>query len=89
MHDGTPIDAAQGIYGHEVLNLLVELGGAAPVETLRSAAIKAFGPEAVYCNCHGGRFNFDQLMEFFSSRGKVETDGRSVCLGGAQPCSGH
>jgi probable metal-binding protein len=89
MHDGTPLDAAQGIYGHEVLNLLVELGGAAPVETLRSAALEAFGPEAVYCNCHGGRFNFDQLMEFFSSRGKVEIDGQSVRLGSVQPCSGH
>lgn len=89
MQDETQNDTGQGIYGHEVLNLLMELGGAAPVETLRSAAAEAFGPDAVFCNCHGGRFNFDQLMEFFSSRGKVETDGQSVRLGGAPPCSGH
>ena len=89
MDDGTQKVSEQGIYGHEVLNLLVELDGSTTVEILRRAAAEAFGPDAVYCNCHGGTFNFDQLMEFFSSRGKVETDGESVCLGGAQPCGGH
>jgi len=89
MHDGTQDEIAQGIYGHEVLNLLVELGGAAPVETLRSAAAEAFGPDAIFCNCHGGTFTFDQLMEFFSIKGKVETDGWSVCLTYSEPCGGH
>lgn len=89
MDDGTQKTTEQGIYGHEVLNLLVDFGGATTVEILRGAAAKAFGPDAVFCNCHGSTFNFDQLMEFFSSRGKVETDGHKVCLGGAQPCSGH
>ncbi len=89
MHDGTHNTTDQGIYGHEVLNLLTEFGGATTVETLRSAAAKAFGSDAVFCNCHGGTFNFDQLMEFFIERGKVEIDGHNFCLGGAQPCSGH
>lgn len=89
MHDGTHDASKQGIYGHEVLNLLVELGGAAPIETLRTAAAEAFGPDAVFCNCHGGRFNFDQLMEFFASHGKLETDGQSVRLGFSPACSGH
>lgn len=89
MHEGTQHAAEQGIYGHEVLNLLMEFGGSTTVETLRNAAAETFGPEAVYCNCHGGRFDFDQLMEFFSSRGKVETDGWCVCLTYSQPCGGH
>ncbi len=89
MHDGTQNVSEQGIYGHEVLNLLVDLGGATTVECLRSASAVAFGAEAVFCNCHGGRFNFDQLMDFFSSHGKVETDGQIIRLGGVQPCGGH
>ena len=89
MHDETQTATKQGIFGHEVLNLLTEFGGATTVETLRSAAAKAFGPDAVFCNCHGDTFNFDELMAFFSSRGKVETDGRSVCLRFSEPCSGH
>lgn len=89
MHDGTQNVTEQGIYGHEVLNILMELGGAATIDTLRSSAAEAFGPDAVFCNCHGGTFNFDQLMAFFSSRGKVETDGRSVCLTFSESCSGH
>lgn len=89
MPEGTPDVSEQGIYGHEVLNLLVELGGAAPLDLFRKATVEAFGPEAVFCNCHGGRFNFEQLMDFFSSRGKVEIECQVVRLGGAQHCSGH
>ncbi|MBL0210915.1 MAG: DUF2492 family protein [Holophagaceae bacterium] len=89
MHEGMQDTAAQAVLGHDVLNLLLELGGAATIDTLRSAAAETFGPDAVYCNCHGGRFDFDQLMEFFSTRGKVETDGWSVCLTYSQPCGGH
>ncbi|MBL0312427.1 MAG: DUF2492 family protein [Holophagaceae bacterium] len=89
MDDGTQNVSEQGIYGHEVLNLLVGFGGTTTVEALRHASTDAFGTDAVFCNCHGGRFDFDQLMEFFSTRGKVEIEGQIVRLGGAQPCSGH
>ncbi len=89
MPDGAQNPAAQGIYGHEVLNLLMELGGAATVDILRNSAAESFGPDAVFCDCHGGTFNFDQLMEFFTERGKVESDGRTVCLTFSQPCGGH
>ena len=89
MHEDTQPAIEQGIYGHEVLYLLQEVGGASTLEVLRQAASETFGPEAVFCNCHGGRFNFDQLMEFFSAKGKVETDGHTVRLGYAQPCGGH
>ena len=89
MHDETQTATKQGIFGHEVLNLLMEFGGATTVEILRSSTTETFGPDAVFCNCHGDTFNFDELMAFFSSRGKVETDGRSVCLRFSEPCSGH
>lgn len=89
MYDGSQTVTQQGVYGHEVLNLLLEFGGASTIEVLRNAAAEAFGPDAIFCNCHGGTFNFDQLMEFLASRGKVETDGRSVCLTFSEPCHGH
>lgn len=89
MAHGTQNPAAQGIYGHEVLNLLMEFGGATTLDLLRASASEAFGPDAVFCNCHGGTFNFDQLMAFFTERGKVECDGRTVCLTFSQPCGGQ
>ena len=89
MGEGIQNATEQGIYGHEVLNLLVEFGGTSTVETLRVASANAFGADAVFCNCHGGRFDFEQLIAFFIERGKVESDGRTVCLTFSQPCGGH
>ena len=64
-------DPRDPVFGHELISLLARMGGRATVETLREAAHRAFGPEAVYGNCHGDRFTFDAVLEFLESRGKL------------------
>ena len=77
---------ATGIYGHEVLQILAQRDGSLPVQELRAAAAQAFGPEAVFCNCHGDTFDFDGLLVFLSSRGKLLVRDGVVSLGFAPAC---
>jgi len=77
------------IYGHEIVGLLSDLGGAAAREDLRQAASAAFGPEAIYGNCHGDRFDFDGVVAFLNAAGKLSLEGSRVRLGHVPACSGH
>ncbi len=80
---------ATPVLGHELLSLLSQLGGTAAVEALRRAAHAAFGPDAVYGNCHGDRFSFDGVLAFLASRGKLTRRGDEVSLGTVPACDGH
>lgn len=75
--------------GHDVLGILADRGGRLPVAELKSAAGAAFGEQAVYGNCHGDRFDFEGLLEFLSSAGKLSLDGDHAALGHNPGCSGH
>jgi len=77
------------VFGHDLLSVLSQMGGTAKVEALREAAVRAFGPEAVYANCHGDRFSFHEVLAFLASRGKLEHRGDEVSLGSVPACSGH
>ncbi|HMA28636.1 MAG TPA: DUF2492 family protein [Thermoanaerobaculia bacterium] len=77
------------VFGHELLSLLQQMGGAASVEDLREAAASAFGADAVYGNCHGDRFSFHEVLAFLVSRGKLDLRGGEVSLGAEPACSGH
>jgi probable metal-binding protein len=77
------------VFGHDLLSLLQQMGGKASVEALRNAASGAFGADAVYANCHGDRFSFDEVLAFFASKGKLERRGDHVFLGSVPACSGH
>ncbi|MBI4913675.1 MAG: DUF2492 family protein [Acidobacteria bacterium] len=79
----------EGIYGHEVLRILADHQGAMPVEALRTAAAETFGPGAVFCNCHGDSFDFDGLLAFLASRGKLVVQGGVAALGWVPGCEGH
>lgn len=80
-------DATQAaLYGHEVLGLLQELGGASTVLELKAAAFARFGPDAVFRNCHGDFFDLTSLLAFLMSRGKLLVLGDRVYLGPAPPC---
>ena len=78
---------ASVIPGHDVLSLLAARGGRCPVAELRAAALTSFGAEAVFGNCHGDRFDFDGLLWFLASRGKLVVDGQDAMLGAAPACS--
>ena len=77
------------IPGHDVLSLIAARGGRCSVAELKAAAERTFGPEAVFGNCHGDRFDFAQLLAFFAHKGKIARTGDEVLLGEVPGCSGH
>jgi probable metal-binding protein len=74
------------LFGHDLLSLLVEKGGACRLEDLRAASASVHGASAIYCNCHGDDFDFDGVIAFLSSKGKVQVADGIVTLGMAQAC---
>lgn len=77
---------SEPLYGHDLLSLLVEKGGACRVEELRATAVAAHGEGATYCNCHGDSFDFDGVLAFLAHKGKIQlADGR-IALGMAPAC---
>ena len=89
-HDHDHAHEADGfIFGHEVIGLLARGGGRLPVAELKAAAAEAFGADAVYGNCHGDRFDFEGLLEFLSSVGKLSVGGGFAALGHVPACGGH
>ena len=81
---------ANVIAGHDVLSLIAERGGRCTVLELRTAAALAFGPDAVFGNCHGDLFDFEDLLAFLESKGKLALLGDDeVVLGAVPACSGH
>jgi probable metal-binding protein len=83
------VDERAPVFGHDLLSLLQKMGGSVRVEDLRNAAAGAFGEDAVYGNCHGDRFSFDEVLAFLASKGKLEHRGDEVSLGSEPGCSGH
>lgn len=89
-HDHDHAHEADGfIFGHEVIGLLARGGGRLPVAELRAAASEAFGADAVYGNCHGDRFDFEGLLGFLSSAGKLSVGEGFASLGHVPACGGH
>jgi probable metal-binding protein len=74
------------LYGHDLLSLLVEKGGTCRLEDLRIASIAAHGADAVYWNCGGDRFDFDGVIAFLGSKGKISVADGTVSLGLAPAC---
>jgi probable metal-binding protein len=76
----------EDLYGHDLLSLLVEKGGGCGLEELRAMAAAAHGTSATYCNCAGSRFDFDGVVAFLSSKGKVQVHEGHISLGKAPAC---
>ncbi|MCX6548523.1 MAG: DUF2492 family protein [Acidobacteria bacterium] len=77
---------SEPLFGHDLLGLLLEKGGACPVEDLRAASVAAHGPAAVYCTCGGDSFDIDGVLGFLGSKGKVTVQNGTVSLGMAPAC---
>jgi len=77
---------SEPLFGHDLLSLLVEKGGSCPLEDLRAASVAAHGAAPIYCNCHGDSFDFDGVLAFLGSRGKVQVVDGMVAMGMAQAC---
>lgn len=77
------------IFGHDVLQLLLQRGGAMPVEEFRALTAATFGKDTRIWNCHDQSFDFDQLLEFLGSRGKLVIEDGTARLGFVPACGGH
>ena len=77
------------VYGHELISLVVEMGGTTTVEALREAAEGRFGQNAVYGNCAGNLFSFEEVLSFLASKGKLELRSGTVTAGTVPACGGH
>ncbi len=77
---------SEPLFGHDLLSLLVDRGGALAVEELRAAAAAAHGAGATYHNCHGDSFDFDGVLTFLAVKGKVSLVGGRVSLGHVPAC---
>jgi probable metal-binding protein len=77
---------SEPLYGHDLLSLLQEKGGACQLDELRTSSQAAHGPSATYCNCAGDSFDFDGVIAFLASKGKVSLAGGTVSLGLAPAC---
>jgi probable metal-binding protein len=77
---------SEPLYGHDLMSLVLARGGSLSVEELRTAALAAHGPNPTYHNCHGDSFDFDGVLAFLNSKGKIHLAGGQVSLGGAPAC---
>jgi probable metal-binding protein len=77
---------SEPLYGHDLLTLLVAKGGACQVEDLRAASVAAHGAGATYCNCHGDSFDFDGVLAFLGSKGKIQVVDGQITMGMAPAC---
>jgi probable metal-binding protein len=77
---------SEPLYGHDLMSLLAEKGGTCPLAELRAASQAVHGASAVYCNCAGDSFDFDGVIAFLGSKGKLSLTGDTVVLGMAPAC---
>ncbi len=77
---------SEPLYGHDLLRLLVERGGACSLEQLRADAVGAYGAEATFCNCHGDTFDLEGVLGFLARKGKIALVDGQVRLGDVPAC---
>ena len=77
---------SEPLYGHDLLGLLLEKGGACRLEELRAISVAVHGAGATYCNCSGDSFDFDGVIAFLGSKGKLQVVAGTVSLGMAPAC---
>jgi len=77
---------SEPLYGHDLLSLLMEKGGTCLLEDLRTASVAAHGAAATYHNCSGDSFDFDGVIAFLGSKGKIRVAEGNVSLGMAPAC---
>jgi probable metal-binding protein len=61
---------AQSIHGHEVMHLMLELGGSFTRDSLQLAIHERFGSEARFHTCSAEGMDAAALIEFLHARGK-------------------
>lgn len=66
---------SNSVHGHEVMNLMLEMGGGFSKESLKEAIIARFGADARYHTCSAQEMTAEELIDFLSTKDKfVETE---------------
>ena len=60
----------ESIHGHEVMHLMLELGGTFTRESLKLAIHERFGSTARFHTCSASDMDAETLIEFLRERGK-------------------
>lgn len=60
------------IHAHEILKLIGNNDRAFTKESLRDTVDKSFGSNAVFTNCSGNPYAYDEIFQFFLDRSKIE-----------------
>ena len=75
------LSAKNQVHAHEILNLLLEVPRALPQGELQEQLEDRFGVGVRFTNCFGDIYDFDQIIPFLASQGKIvlSPDGITVC----------
>ena len=69
------------IHAHEILKLIGNNERAYTKQSLQETVNGTFGEEALFTNCSGSAFNFDEVFQFFIDRSKVNVhDDETISL---------
>ena len=58
------------VHGHDVLHMMLELGGQFTRESLKSAIDTRFGSDARFHTCSAENMTAEQLIDFLQAKGK-------------------
>lgn len=75
------------IHGHEVMHLMLELGGSFSKQSLRDAVEQHFGAEARFHTCSAQEMNAAQLIDLLEAKGKFVATERGFNTEAERICS--
>lgn len=61
---------SQSVHGHEVMHLMLELGGEFTRESLKQAIVARFGEQTRFHTCSAENMDAEQLIAFLQAKGK-------------------
>lgn len=74
------------VHGHDVMHMMLAMGGGFTRESLKAAIINQFGPETRFYTCSAQGMDADGIIRFLEARGKFRpvadgfnTDPDKIC----------
>ena len=77
---------SESFHGHDVLELLASRETPWPMDEFRARAGAAFGQAPAFHSCHRAGFTLDELLQFFSAKGKISLGLNTISLGPVGAC---
>lgn len=59
------------IHAHALMQMIMEAAGTLSREELSAVAAERFGSDAVFTNCTGKSYSFEEIVSFLEERGKI------------------